>query len=656
MRSRSNGRTLSARFVQSSHLFSWPVLTSFTVMVVVFQTLAGLAATKRTSAETAYYRAERLRLALRRHSARSLAAYLEVIRAYQRVYRIDPDYRNAPLALAQGAELYAQAGRAFADDRYSAKAIAAYHFLIAQYPHSRLSSEALFAIGEIYRKDIEDPLAARAAYREYLKRYPRSARAADAAQDIARINDRLAERRGTRAQRKRQVPRAATRPCTGCAVEVESVRSWIAPQYTRVVIQTRHEVKFNAMHLYHPPRLIFDLKDTRLSPALARKSFPAERGFLHRIRVAQFNPEVTRVVLDVPQIEDYSVFSLPHPFRLVIDIRGQSAQRAFLLGPRSFARSDFNSRGGDQQSTSGSATENLGPRRSAVAGTRLARSSRDEGSAVSEAADDSVVIPGSHGGLVAGSPPTLTRALGLKIRRIVIDPGHGGHDTGTLGPAGIEEKKVVLDVALRLRRLILRKLGCQVVMTRSTDKFIPLEERTAIANEDGADLFVSIHANASRDPSARGIETYYLNFTTDAEALAVAARENATSEQSVFQLQSLVRKIALSAKIAESRDFAKVVDHELVLHLNEDGDHQPDRGIKKAPFVVLIGANMPSILVEISFLTNPHDERLLESPQFRQEIAQALYDGIARYAEGLGTIRVAQRAVPQSLTENSSSF
>jgi N-acetylmuramoyl-L-alanine amidase len=656
MRSRSNCRIFPARSLPVDRLMSSPVLAFFTVTMVVCLTLAGFAATKRTSAATAYYRAQRLRLALRRHSTRSLANYLAVIRAYQRVYRIDPAYRDAPVALAEAAELYAQSGRDFANDRYSGKAIEAYRLLITQYPTSRLSREALFSIGEIYRKDIEDPIAARAAYREYLKRYPRSARAPDAALDIARINEALSERRGTRARRIRYLPQAGSQACAGCAAEVESVRRWIAPQYTRVVIRIGHEVKFNAMHLDHPPRLVFDLEDTRLSPALARKSFPAERGFLRRIRVAQFNPKITRVVLDVPQIENYSVFSLPHPFRLVIDIRGQSPQRAVLLKQPSSAASDVALRSGLRPAMSDSPIETVGAQGTTQAGTHAMRTSRDEAPAVSDNPDDSVVIPSSHGGVLAGAPPTLTRTLGLKIRRIVIDPGHGGHDTGTLGPLGLEEKNVVLDVALRLRRLILRKLGCQVVMTRSTDRFIPLEERTAIANEDGADLFISIHANASRDPSARGIETYYLNFTTNPEALAVAARENATSEQSVFQLQNLIRKIALSAKIDESKDFARVVDHQLVLHLDEDGDPQPDRGIKKAPFVVLIGANMPSILVEISFLTNPHDERLLERPQFRQEIAQALYDGIARYAERLGTIRVAQRAVPQSLTQNHATF
>jgi N-acetylmuramoyl-L-alanine amidase len=235
----------------------------------------------------------------------------------------------------------------------------------------------------------------------------------------------------------------------------------------------------------------------------------------------------------------------------------------------------------------------------------------------------------------------LTRALGLKIARIVIDPGHGGHDTGTLGPDGIEEKNVVLDVALRLRKLIQQRMRSEVVMTRSDDTFIPLEERTAIANQRAADLFISIHANASHDASARGIEVYYLNLTSDPSSLEVAARENATSQESVHQLQSLIKKIALTEKIEESAEFAGEVDRGLVQATAHNGN--PNRGLKKAPFVVLIGANMPSVLAEISFLTNPRDEHLLEQPQYRQQIAEGLYRGVAGYVATLGSMQIAQR-------------
>jgi N-acetylmuramoyl-L-alanine amidase len=238
----------------------------------------------------------------------------------------------------------------------------------------------------------------------------------------------------------------------------------------------------------------------------------------------------------------------------------------------------------------------------------------------------------------------LTRVLGLKIGRVVIDPGHGGHDTGTIGPTGLREKDVVLDVALKLKKLLTRNTGNSVVLTRSDDSFVPLEERTAIANEKAADLFVSIHANASRDQSARGVETYYLNFTSSPESLEVAARENATSQESVHQLQDLIKKIALSEKTEESHEFAQMVQQQVSASLAKAGAAQRDRGLKKAPFVVLIGANMPSILAEISFLTNPRDERLLKKPAYRQKIAEALYVGIARYVNTLGRAQVAEQA------------
>jgi N-acetylmuramoyl-L-alanine amidase len=180
-------------------------------------------------------------------------------------------------------------------------------------------------------------------------------------------------------------------------------------------------------------------------------------------------------------------------------------------------------------------------------------------------------------------------------------------------------------------------------MTRSDDTFIPLEERTAIANEKSADLFVSIHANASRDMSARGIETYYLNFTTSPDALEVAARENATSQEAVHQLQDLIKKIALTEKIEESQDFARQVQREVYTRVTKVSGAQRDRGTKKAPFVVLIGANMPSVLAEISFLTNPHDERLLKRSDYREKIAYALYEGIVDYVKNLGEVRTVQR-------------
>jgi N-acetylmuramoyl-L-alanine amidase len=241
---------------------------------------------------------------------------------------------------------------------------------------------------------------------------------------------------------------------------------------------------------------------------------------------------------------------------------------------------------------------------------------------------------------VAPPPPTadgetLMRALGLKINRIVIDAGHGGHDSGTLGVGGIEEKDVVLDVALRLGKLLHDRLGAEIVYTRADDTFIPLETRTAIANKAQADLFISVHANSSQDADARGVEVYYLNFTSDPDAMRVASRENAVSNESVHDLSDLVKKIALKDKIDESKELATDVDASLYAGLERGNPGLKNRGVKKAPFVVLIGANMPSILAEISFVTNPEDAAQLERPEYRERVAESLYGGVARYAAAI---------------------
>jgi N-acetylmuramoyl-L-alanine amidase len=240
-----------------------------------------------------------------------------------------------------------------------------------------------------------------------------------------------------------------------------------------------------------------------------------------------------------------------------------------------------------------------------------------------------------------GASQSLTRVLGLKVGRIVIDAGHGGHDTGTAGAGGLLEKDVVLDVAKRMGALIESRMGAEVVYTRSDDTFIALESRTQTANEHRADLFLSIHANSSPTESASGVETYYLSFTTSKEALEVAARENASSQKGVYELKDLLQKIALQDKVDESREFAAKVQQAL---LSTSGrPHRPlDRGVKKAPFVVLIGASMPSVLAEIGFLSNPKDEALFMKPDFRQRVAERLYKGLAQYAATLSQSHVAK--------------
>jgi N-acetylmuramoyl-L-alanine amidase len=283
-----------------------------------------------------------------------------------------------------------------------------------------------------------------------------------------------------------------------------------------------------------------------------------------------------------------------------------------------------------------------GPTYQAVAPQQSSRNKKNKvvtetatGRAPSSATTTHTAAPAANG------ERSLIRALGLKIGKIVVDAGHGGHDTGTIGPNGLAEKDLVLDVALKLGKELEDRLGAEVVYTRDDDTFIPLETRTAVANKEQADLFISIHANSSSDQTARGVETYYLNFTSSRDALETAARENAVSEKSIHELQDLVKKIALKEKIEESREFAADVQKSLYVGLNSRNPGIRNRGVKKAPFIVLIGANMPSILAEISFVSNPNDEKKLRTNEYRQRIADSLYKGVSSYINGLSGIKVA---------------
>jgi N-acetylmuramoyl-L-alanine amidase len=493
---------------------------------------------------------------------------------------------------------------------------------------------------------------------------------------------------------------------------VSAIRHWSTPTYTRVAIDLGDEVQYEAARVPGPDRIYFDLHGTHLAQELSGKSFTVtDDGFLKRIRAAQYSNDMTRIVLDVNDVTEYSAFLLPNPYRLIIDIHGGGKTSTpegtttskpvapssrvsgnDLLRPPSVVQGSLDRVGsGATLSPSGTTLPPMPTTQdsSAVPSTVATRTtSGREVAALSNQPDNqrataqptsqpiAVIsdVPhssaplatakkskrGSDTPLVAATPGhvaaptsdgerTLQRALGLKIGRIVIDAGHGGHDSGTLGTGGIMEKDVVLDVALRLGKLLQDKLGAQVIYTRSDDTFIPLETRTAIANKAEADLFISVHANSSQDETARGVETYYLNFTSQPDALDVAARENAVSDQSVHQLADLVKKITLKDKIDESREFASDVEQSLYEGLHKGNEGLKNRGVKKAPFVVLIGANMPSILTEISFVTNSRDAAQLRTPEYRERVAESIFKGVAQYTSGLsgGGVRTASATKPE---------
>ena len=707
--------------------------------------------------------------------------YARVMNAFRAIYHADPDNQHAPEAVEQVAELLREKGIEFGDKKSVHDAAGQYEYLAKAYPGDKLAAEALVdALGLLGPQDADEAAKVRA---ELVQDYPREAKAAGvevAGTGASRTptHDDGAVMNGAHGSSGRHEetvaedaslahvapvvredltsgrmgPEAGGKQ-TGPLSVVTGIRHWSTASYTRVAIDLNvapgEEVKYEAARVENPDRIFFDLGHARLAPELAGKSFSVtDDGFLTRVRAAQFNGEVTRVVLDVHHVTDYSAFLLPNPLRLIIDIHGKqgveskeqgvetagmgSGVREPTLGTGHPAAgngaADFpvadaggeraalpqlaSRRGGPTEVSSlppmpvtdGSASFGLPARGTdrvgegkAVAPPRVViaskstparpvpntvvRNALDTSSEVAEvskqpgmveathrptskpiaetsgeSATDAHYVPRSRrkaadagvssvptvkGEPTAAAPPTadgetsLMRALGLKIGRIVIDAGHGGHDSGTLGAGGIEEKDVVLDVALRLGKLLHDRLGAEVVYTRDDDTFVPLETRTAIANKAQADLFISVHANSSSDASVKGVEVYYLNFTSDPEAMKVAGRENAVSTESVHELSDLVKKIALKDKIDESKELAADVDASLYAGLRKGNPELRNRGVKKAPFVVLIGANMPSILAEISFVTNPDTAEKLETPEYREKVAESLYKGVAVYAQGI---------------------
>ncbi|HXJ85969.1 MAG TPA: N-acetylmuramoyl-L-alanine amidase [Candidatus Binatia bacterium] len=716
--------------------------------------------------------AERMREALngRPPAERTRHDYQRVLNAYRNVYYGAPTSTKADPSAVAVAETLVEMGRRFEDDKILHSAIDQYKFLRREYPGSKYRCDALFTIGEIYKDDLDDPEEAQATFEEFLKRYPHNRLVEDAQQAIADLKRASAEKKAQAENDAQSEKKAEARPGGGIGEKpktlaaqtdntaapeakasdsrtatsetqenrsghmprVTAIRHWSTPDYTRVAIDLESDVKFGSQRLPNPDRIFFDLRDTKLASTLVGKTFEVDDGFLKKIRVAQFKPGRTRVVLEVDSLSTYEAFLLPNPYRLIIDIHGKNdkiahakltKEEAAALAdvevpaqaevkaqvPQPVVKADMKALAGkpatkkeeihgpkaaadegpdghsvkdsevaknttppvkkvivynddDDDPASTTATKD-GPTKGSSTRRNRKTDNADEDLPAEKAMNEVKSAPArpkskSSKSTASGRDPdvdirvakptasgdrSLIRTLGLKIGRIVIDPGHGGHDTGTIGPNGLREKDLVLEVGRRLGKLLETRLGAEVVYTRKDDTFIPLETRTAVANQQRADLFISIHANSSRDPDARGVETYYLNFTSSPDALEVAARENAVSEKSIYELQDLVKKIALKEKIEESREFAADVQQSLHSGLSAKSPGIRNRGVKKAPFIVLIGANMPSILAEISFVSNPGDERRLETSEYRQRIAESLYRGIAKYVDGLSGVKMASK-------------
>jgi N-acetylmuramoyl-L-alanine amidase len=426
---------------------------------------------------------------------------------------------------------------------------------------------------------------------------------------------------------------------------VQGVRHWTSAGATRVAIEVSGEFTFRTERLHNPERVFFDFPNSRPHPENRRQlNKDLEGKLLKKIRMAETQPGVTRVVLDLRTKVDLSISKLSNPNRLVVEMKPASGSGSQPMpDPPASTPTPVLAKPPEavvsKASNAPAAPPAVAPKPSSAAPVE-----KEKEKPTAEAAAETPADPGRTGAAArrtSNGNSSLTRALGLKINRVVIDPGHGGHDHGTSGSKGLLEKELVLDVSLRLGRLIQSRLGAEVFYTRTTDTFVPLETRTAIANEKKADLFLSIHANSSPLPRIAGVETYYLNFTDSRDALDVASRENASSQKSVFELRDLIQKITLHEKIEESKEFATRVQASLYSFSSRSVQGTKNRGVKKAPFIVLIGANMPSVLAEIGFLSNAREEALLKRPDHRDKLAEALFKGVSRYAEGLSHFQVA---------------
>jgi N-acetylmuramoyl-L-alanine amidase len=473
---------------------------------------------------------------------------------------------------------------------------------------------------------------------------------------------------------------------------IKGIRRAVLPDTVRIIVDLDREVTFHDERLASPPRVFIDLPATRSNPSLIDQTirFESDADVVRQVRVGRHPNRTTRIVLDADGVSSYSVYPLYNPYRLVIDCL-KAAPAAGAKTPAALRTAASPVSTGSSPRSPAAPPPAAKPSPAAIARPvvlPLLPANRVSASFLVSNPLGAVPLPvrppllPSHGvgnlylrplpgaaptnarliadaavqqppalpvitttppsaATVTGAPSrnlagglSMARQLGLGVSRIVIDPGHGGHDPGAIA-GDVTEAELVLDIALRVEKLLAAVPGIDVVLTRRSDEFVPLQERTAMANRESADLFLSIHGNANGSSQVRGVETYFLNFANTETAAAVAARENASSGQTMATLPDVVKTIALSNKVDESRDFATYVQRSMVEKLRSTDKTTRDLGVKQAPFVVLVGAAMPSVLAEVSFLTNPQDARLLKGSPYRQRIAEALFDAVRKYQTSL---------------------
>ena len=509
--------------------------------------------------------------------------WIKCIGLYEKVYNRYPKSSEAAWAMyltgRMFTHLYTYSGLQSDLD----EAISRFRRVGEEYHNHRLADDAQYRIGEIYYNQKEDPTQ---AYVEFLKidiNYPDGDMRPKARAMLDKISVVLSKKETREAKKKES-------STSGERSQVQEIRHWSTPNYTRVVIDLDRPVKYSS-HLLNadpshkkPRRLYVDLENAHV-PKSIDSLISIKDGLLQSARAGQNTLKTVRVVLDIESIGGYKIFHLFDPFRIVVDVRGTKK---------------------NGKSTKGSVpAKKRRPRKG--------------------------VWKSKH----PDADVSIARQLGLSVQRIVIDPGHGGKDPGTYLKGGIKEKNIVLKLAKVVAKKIEEKLGCEVVLTRSTDRFLSLEKRTAFANMNKADLFVSLHINAHKQPQIHGLETYYLNMATDSRAVMVAARENATSEKNISDLQTILNDLMLNTKISESNRLAHEVQKGMVVSVKGRYRNVKSLGVKQAPFYVLIGAEMPAVLIETGFITNPTEKKRLTSKKYLDILADGIVAGISLYIKSI---------------------
>lgn len=513
--------------------------------------------------------------------------WLDGAKKFRALYQKNQNHEVAPKSLFMLGAIYASLHERSNRASDLSEAIGYYEDVATLYPGNTLADDALLLAGNLYLNAKKDPQKAARTFAKIVVLYPHGDMTTGAAEQLHKLKGLDYVNTLASQASDRSAPSQATQPTANgesCQkAEVLSIRHWSNKSYTRVVIETAAPVTFRRQVLEkngdRPRRLYVDLVNCRITPN-SQPTLPIDDGLLKQVRNAQFTPDTVRVVFDTQaDISDYKVFSLEDPFRIVVDVRSNEARAATNAKPKE---------------------------------------TKEKGKEAKP-----------------GSTPTLAQQLGLGVKRVVIDPGHGGKDPGTISPNGLKEKDITLAVGKKLAQELREKTGYEVILTRDRDVFIPLEERTAIANSKEGDLFVSIHVNAAPNQAAKGIETYVLDLATNKEAMRVAAQENASSSKNISDLQAILLDLMQNSKLNESVKLAELVQNTMVEGVKRDFGHVNNLGVKKAPFIVLVGAQMPAILTEIAFSSNPQEEERLRDERYLALVAQQIAGGVTEYATSL---------------------